>query len=392
MQEYSSSSSFESRFVPFHALGAEQVLNKLRVDYTKNLDGTLVVWGDLKLTGKTVGKLPDLSNVVVHGKFDCSGCSLDSLEGAPRTVGDFDCSHNNLQSLRGGPQLVQGHYVCTDNDLTTLEGVPNVVFGDFRCEYNQLRSLDHGPVAVGGNYHCFCNALETLRGAPKKTDGDFQCQKNNLTSLEYAPEEVGGDFCCHKNNIQSAKFAPKRVRGYTASDNLDFEAQQQPAPGISPVEETVSPPPESPKSADPHKFSALLAKHNIHKIDTSLVKIKDATFDPNEGLLLLLENQRRLQLGKKPDGSEFISAPGAKGPLDRSDAAAIISLGKSRGWGDISIHGNDRDKSMLCIEAEKQGVKIINPPPPEVLAKYRLEIDAQTPNQPAPRRSGGLKM
>lgn len=400
MLDHLNSSSFESRFVAFHALSAEQVLKKLGADYIKNPDGTFEVYGDLKLTGKTVGKLPDFSNVVVHGKFDCSGCSLESLEGCPRQVGDFDCSHNHLKSLRGGPQIVGNNYICSDNNLTTLDGVINNVYGDFRCEYNQLRSLDHGPVGVGGNYHCFSNQLETLRGAPKKTDGDFQCQKNNLTSLEYAPEEVGGDFCCHKNNIHSAEFAPKRVRGYTASDNLDFDAQRrqeilrkadaaaEPAPGISPVDETTSPPPASPKSADPHKFAALLAKHNIHKIDTSLVKIEDAMADPEKGLLLRLESQRTLQLGKGADGNEFITAHSAKGPLGRSDAAAMISLGKSRGWGDIGVTGSDRDKTMLCIEAEKQGVTVKNPPPPEIFARFRQEIEAetQTPAQISPQR------
>lgn len=69
--------------------------------------------------------LPDLSFVTVDG--------------------DFNCSNNNLTSLENMPQFIGGAFYCNDNQLTSLKGGPKKVGGVFNCRSNQLRSLDGAP-------------------------------------------------------------------------------------------------------------------------------------------------------------------------------------------------------------------------------------------------------
>jgi hypothetical protein len=61
----------------------------------------------------------------VTGSFTCSEYRLESLVGAPHTVGkDFSCGHNRLTSLEGGPVQVGGRYDCRRNPLNSLDGLP----------------------------------------------------------------------------------------------------------------------------------------------------------------------------------------------------------------------------------------------------------------------------
>ena len=52
---------------------------------------------------------------------------------------------------------------------------------------------------VGGNFICSNNNLTSLEGAPSSVGGNFDCYNNNLTSLEGAPSSVGGNFDCSDN-------------------------------------------------------------------------------------------------------------------------------------------------------------------------------------------------
>ena len=51
------------------------------------LPENFVIKGDLKLSAMSLGALPDLSDAVVEGNFDCSFNQLTSLSGAPQKVG-----------------------------------------------------------------------------------------------------------------------------------------------------------------------------------------------------------------------------------------------------------------------------------------------------------------
>ncbi len=179
------------------------------------------VKGNLNLSGLGLTKLPDLSHVVIDGSFVCDNNQLTTLEGCPKEVGGyFWCNQNQLTTLEGGPKEVGGSFNCYNNRLTTLVGGPEKVSGNFICHHNQLTTLEGGPKEVGGSFWCHGNQLTTLKGCPKEVGGDFNCYHNQLTTLEGGPKEVGGDFICSHNQLATLEGAPEEVGcRFSCSDN-----------------------------------------------------------------------------------------------------------------------------------------------------------------------------
>ena len=141
--------------------------------------------------------------VDVEGDFDCSGQDLSDFKGVRFGVVErhFSCSDNRLTSLEGAPREVGRSFNCDDNLLTSLEGAPQKVRGGFSCHNNRLTSLEGAPREVGWSFWCHNNRLTSLEGAPEKVRGDFWCYENLLTSLEGAPREVGEYFFCWDNPV-----------------------------------------------------------------------------------------------------------------------------------------------------------------------------------------------
>ena len=172
--------------------------------------------------------------IVCLGDFICTNNNLTSLEGAPEIVGgDFDVGRNRLTLLRWAPQKVWGSFDCGRNNITSLQWAPQEVWGDFRCHCNNITSLQWAPKEVFGffdcsdnnltdlgwtpqkvgRFNCSSNKLTSLKSAPSEVWGDFYCSYNHLSSLKWAPEIVSGDFECGRNNITSLEWAPKEVWG-----------------------------------------------------------------------------------------------------------------------------------------------------------------------------------
>lgn len=163
--------------------------------WTINEDLSIDSDGDVNIyTSFQNGELPFRFRHV-NGSFKCSGCELDTLEGAPISVkGFFDCSNNNLISLEGAPKEVGNSYFCSDNQLTNLEGAPKEIGGNFDCSENQLTTLEGAPEQVESNFYCSNNKLTTLEGAPKEVGGKFYCSHNNLISLGNIDTMIGSKF------------------------------------------------------------------------------------------------------------------------------------------------------------------------------------------------------
>jgi hypothetical protein len=103
-------------------------------------------------------------------------------------VGDFYCHRQELRDFKGVEfGEISRHFLCSDNQLTSLEGA---------------------PLEVGGNFYCSDNQLTSLEGAPQHVGGDFYCKDNNLTSLEGAPQHVGGGFYCSHNPVSEDVLEP----------------------------------------------------------------------------------------------------------------------------------------------------------------------------------------
>lgn len=205
-------------------LDAEQALQDWQIEYTKRSDGILFVAGDINLWNKNLSQLPDLSMVVVQGNFICDNNDLTSLKGAPRSVGgNFSCNHNQLKDLQGAPKTVGGYFSCTHNQLADLYGAPQNVGGGFWCAYNNLMSLHGAPVSVGGDFECYANRLSSLQGAPASVAGDFVCYDNLLTHLLGAPSVIGGSFWCENNRLTTLEGAPLSVgREFRCHNNPDL--------------------------------------------------------------------------------------------------------------------------------------------------------------------------
>ena len=169
----------------------------------------------------------------VTGFFDCSTNNLESLEGAPETVGgDFDCSENLLQNLKGAPKTVGGDFECDKNSLQSLEGAPETVGENFQCYDNSLQNLKGAPKTVGGSFDCSHNSLQTLEGAPK-TVGGFNCSHNSLQTLEGSPQIVGRFFDCSYNHLQTLEGAPEKVGGWFSSDDVYIKEGNWTVPSLA---------------------------------------------------------------------------------------------------------------------------------------------------------------
>ena len=187
-------------------------IKKIKFIEEKNDKPVIDYDGDVKFSNCKMSSLPIYFNKV-GGHFICSNNGLTTLEGVPREVGgNFDCSQNKLTSLEGAPERVGEIFVCSYNELTSLKGAPRIV-RYFICNHNKLTSLKGAPRIFGKYFDCSYNELTSLKGAPRIVGEDFDCSFNKLTSLEGAPREVGGDFYCIGNNLTSLEGGPEKIRG-----------------------------------------------------------------------------------------------------------------------------------------------------------------------------------
>jgi len=111
-------------------------------NYTIN-NGIVDVDGNVNLSFKKLSKLP-LKFGTVNGDFSCYNNQLTTLEGVPNKVnGEFYCNNNKLKSLEGAPKEVNGYFNCSINQLTSLKHLPDcqkVYFYNNPC-YNKLKDL-----------------------------------------------------------------------------------------------------------------------------------------------------------------------------------------------------------------------------------------------------------
>jgi hypothetical protein len=105
----------------------------------KKENGLINVEGHVELHLKSGNKFKKIPYKFgkINGSFICSQNELTDLEGAPTFVtGVFDCSHNQLTTLKGSPTTVESHFICYKNKLQTLEGAPQSIGGFFDCAGN----------------------------------------------------------------------------------------------------------------------------------------------------------------------------------------------------------------------------------------------------------------
>ena len=107
-----------------------------------NLPKGFVIKGSLTLSDKGLKELPDLSEIVVEGCFDCDGNELTSLKGFPKKVtGDCICSYNKISTLDGFSSAI-GHSLNLDyNEITSLKGFSANVGDGLVVHHNTITSF-----------------------------------------------------------------------------------------------------------------------------------------------------------------------------------------------------------------------------------------------------------
>jgi hypothetical protein len=128
----------------------------------------------------------------------------------------------------------------------------------------------------------------------------------------------------------------------------------------------------------------------IRGVDQSHVAVHDAELDDKKNLKITLANKHQLICGKNDDGDYISMGGGANDKMTAKDAEAMISLAKTRGWKSIKINGNnEEEKAMIALEAEKQGVKVDNPPSQAVMDKVRKKMEKEAgPTRPGVHMGG----
>ena len=211
-------------------------------------DKKIIYNGDINVSGMGLTKLPDFSNLIVKGRFNCSNNQLTDLYGSPMQVGmSYDCSSNNLHDLCGISKSI-GSLCMSNNPITSLDNLPqierNIVYGiniavekvgdlsdkmkgnsvisnpDKRvfivCQDDKIFNLFEQPdgFVFKGNVELSCCGLKKLPDLSNIiVEGDFCCSGNELTSFVGAPKEVGGYFEGADNKVVDLEGMPKKVGG-----------------------------------------------------------------------------------------------------------------------------------------------------------------------------------
>ncbi len=152
-------------------------------------DKKLVLNGDLDISDMGLSELPDLSNLIVKGFFDCGKNKLSDLQGSPLQVMEgYCCSVNELTTLKGLSSKV-GSLDCSHNKLTKLEYLPDVI-DDLCLESNCLKDFTGAPKIVRGNLNANFNPLISFAGFPEEVDGEFRAINNDLAQVEFIADKV----------------------------------------------------------------------------------------------------------------------------------------------------------------------------------------------------------
>lgn len=172
----------------FKKLFDKREINKIckRYDinnYTINSDGSIDVNGNVYLYYKGFTKIPLKFNKV-SGSFICSNNNLISLEGCPKEVGgEFDCNDNQLTSLEGSPEEIGDDFYCSHNPITTMKGVTKIIKGNFMCSNCKLESLNFCPEA---QYYDFTyNKIKNFNGFPEFNNSNVDFHGNDVDNIYY---------------------------------------------------------------------------------------------------------------------------------------------------------------------------------------------------------------
>ncbi|MDF3023238.1 MAG: hypothetical protein K0R10_599 [Alphaproteobacteria bacterium] len=131
----------------------------------------------------------------------------------------------------------------------------------------------------------------------------------------------------------------------------------------------------------------ILKAWQVPVISKELKDALGAVAKTDTGLDFTLKNGRKMEWAENSNGTEFIGRGNRSSEFDTSDARAMVAAGKSRGWKEINVHGDDTQRQKLWLEAKRQGLSVPNYTPEagsEAAKIWAAEQPAKKPQGPRP--------
>jgi len=136
--------------------------------------------------------------------FICSTNQLTSLDVSQNTaLTTLSCSFNQLTSLDVSQNTALTQLYCHQNQLTSLNVSQNTALTDFSCFNNQLTSLDVSQNTTLSKLNCFNNQLTSLDVSQNTALTQLRCNDNQLTSLDVSQNTALIQLNCFNNQLTS---------------------------------------------------------------------------------------------------------------------------------------------------------------------------------------------
>ncbi len=166
-------------------------------------DLTVDVAGAVDISDKHLTHIP-VRFGVVDGHFSCSNNQLTCLIGAPSTCKSMVCADNKLTDLTGVPGQCEW-LCCSHNQLTSLVGVPDDC-REIYCEDNQLTHLDGIPA---GCIAIWCHGNPWLADISAAADGCTVYCDNDAVARSIAERQLS---VLEKETTSNSALKPKAGR------------------------------------------------------------------------------------------------------------------------------------------------------------------------------------
>jgi hypothetical protein len=128
--------------------------------------------------------------------------------------GGFYFRGYNLRGLKNFPTEVKGYLHIENTKIRTLEHFPKKIDGDIIFRNNvELRVLYKIPSTVFGKLLIWDSPIYSLDNFPKKVYGDIQLRNTSLTSLEGLPPVIYENLTISGNYLKDLKI-PYKIRCY----------------------------------------------------------------------------------------------------------------------------------------------------------------------------------
>ena len=193
-------------------------------NYSINDDLTIDVHAGVDLSGQNIVDVIFVKFNKVEGEFDVSGNYIKTLEGwFPKEVDEFiEVSNNNLTSLKGIPKICNGSFYCNENDLTSLEGCPEEIRGTFDMSDNKIESFEYCAKIINGNIIASYNNIKSLKGIPPQVN-KLYLQFNKLKNLENCPDVESSLIIndCYLESLKGFKSTSGRCKITAKSNNIE---------------------------------------------------------------------------------------------------------------------------------------------------------------------------